>query len=138
METWGYEGLNIYVGSDGIGKVEFNNLYDIGETKTQQVNLKSFDEIMDIYEKMMLIQNADMGEILKSQVFHIDRITFGYSRIYEPFTDSTSGVLVPVWDFFGSFTSEYTEETYTNDFKYQSYLTINAIDASVIDRGLGY
>lgn len=138
METWGYEGLNIYVGSDGIGKVEFNNLYDIGETKTQQVNLKSFDEIMDIYEKMMLIQNADMGEILKSQVFHIDRITFGYSRIYEPFTDSTSGVLVPVWDFFGSFTSEYTEETYTNDFKYQSYLTINAIDGSVIDRGLGY
>lgn len=139
METWGYEVLNIYVGSDGIGKVEFNNLYDIGETKTQQVNLKSFDEIMDIYEKMMLIQNADMGEILKSEVFHIDRITFGYSRIYEPSTDSTRGILVPVWDFFGSFTSEYTTgETYTNDLKYQSYLTINAIDGSVIDRGLGY
>ena len=139
METWGYEVLNIYVGSDGIGKVEFNNLYDIGETKTQQVNLKSFDEIMDIYEKMMLIQNANMGEDLKSEVFHIDRITFGYSRIYEPSTDSTSGILVPVWDFFGSSTSEYTTgETYTNDLKYQSYLTINAIDGSVIKRGLGY
>lgn len=139
METWGYEVLNIYVGSDGIGKVEFNNLYDIGETKTQQVNLKSFDEIMDIYEKMMLIQNANMGEDLKSEVFHIDRITFGYSRIYEPSTDSTSGILVPVWDFFGSSTSEYTTgETYTNDLKYQSYLTINAIDGSVIKRSLGY
>lgn len=139
METWGYEVLNIYVGSDGIGKVEFHNLYDIGETKTQQVNLKSFDEIMEIYEKMMLIQNANMGEDLKSKEFHIDRITFGYSRIYEPSTDSTSGILVPVWDFFGSFTSEYTiGETYTNDLKYQSYLTINAIDGSVIDRGLGY
>ena len=44
---------------DGIDQVEFINQYDIGQVKTERVNLKSFDEIMDIYEKMMLIQNAD-------------------------------------------------------------------------------
>ena len=67
-------------------------------------------------------------------------------RIYEPATDSKSGVLVPVWDFFGSFEGFYTEEqqvqgapeTFGNYDTNMSYLTINAIDGSVIDRGLGY
>lgn len=36
---------------DGIDQVEFINQYDIGQVKTERVNLKSFDEIMDIYEK---------------------------------------------------------------------------------------
>lgn len=138
METWGYEKLNIYVGTDGICKVEFVNLYDIGETKTNQVKLKSFNEIIDIYEKMMQIKYAVGEEPVKYREFNIDRITFGYSRIYEPSADSKSGVLVPVWDFFGSITSEYADEVYTNSVKYQSYLTINAIDGSAIDRGLGY
>lgn len=56
------------------------------------------------------------------------------------------GVLVPVWDFFGSFEGFYTEEqqaqgapeTFGNYDTNMSYLTINAIDGSVIDRGLGY
>ena len=52
---------------------------------------------------MMLIQIADTLNSEDGRVYHIERITFGYSRIYEPATDSKSGVLVPVWDFFGSF-----------------------------------
>ena len=146
METWSYERLDFCVTEDGIDQVEFINQYDIGQVKTERVNLKSFDEIMDIYEKMMLIQNADTLNSEDGRVYHIDRITFGYSRIYEPATDSKSGVLVPVWDFFGSFEGFYTEEqqaqgapeTFGNYDTNMSYLTINAIDGSVIDRGLGY
>lgn len=146
METWCYERLNFYVTEDGIDQVEFINQYDIGEVKTERVNLKSFDEIMDIYEKMMLIQNADTLNYEAGRTYHIDRITFGYSRIYEPSTDSRSGVLVPVWDFFGSFEGKNTEEqkaqgapeTFGGYDKKYSHLTINAIDGSVIDRGLGY
>ena len=146
METWDYERLNFYVTEDGIDQVEFINQYDIGKVKTERVNLKSFDEIMDIYEKMMLIQNADTLNYEDGRNYHIDRITFGYSRIYEPSTDSRSGVLVPVWDFFGNFEGMYTEEqksqgapeTFGNYDKKCSHLTINAIDGSVIDRELGY
>ena len=96
METWSYERLDFCVTEDGIDQVEFINQYDIGQVKTERVNLKSFDEIMDIYEKMMLIQNADTLNSEDGRVYHIERITFGYSRIYEPATDSKSGVLVPV------------------------------------------
>lgn len=101
---------------------------------------------MDIYEKMMLIKNADYMENAKELTYKIDRIVFGYTRIYEPKSDSRSGVLVPVWDFFGSYEGTYKEEaeweTGSENFlyapQYESYLTINAIDGSVIDRGLGY
>ena len=46
-----------------------------------------------------------------------------------------SGVLVPVWDFFG--TQAFDDITIGQD-GYQSLLTINAVDGSIIDRDLGY
>lgn len=142
METWGYEILDITVTKDGIDTVLFCNQYDIGDVKTENLKLLSFDEIIKIYEKMMLIQNADILNYESERAYNIDRITFGYTRIYEPSSDSTTGLLVPAWDFFGSFEShaEYDGEQYDtiNAMQYQSYITINAVDGSIIDRGLGY
>lgn len=142
METWCYERVDLYVTKEGIDSAELINLYDIGETRTEQLELMSFQEIMEVYEKMMLIQNADVINYESSRTYRINQITLGYSRIYEPATDSQSGLLVPVWDFFGEFESVWEEngEEYENNnaTQYQSYLTINAVDGSVIDRSLGY
>lgn len=118
--------------------LEFDNRYDEGEVKTENLKLLSFDEIMKIYEKMMLVQNADILNYEQERTYHINRITFGYTRIYEPASDSKTGLLVPAWDFFGDFENTSEGTTYTNNMTYQSYLTINAIDGSIIDRGLGY
>lgn len=145
-ESWLYEKLDFCVTDEGIDNVKLIDQYDIGKTKTENVKLKSFDEIMDIYEKMMLIKNADYMENAKELTYKIDRIVFGYTRIYEPKSDSRSGVLVPAWDFFGSYEGPYKEgeeeeggsENFLYAPQYESYLTINAIDGSVIDRGLGY
>ena len=113
----------------------FRTQYDIGETRTENIKLLPFSEIMKIYEKMMQIQNADVLNSEDSRTYRIDRITFGYTRIYEPSTDSRQGLLVPVWDFFGSFEVP-GRETYVEP--NQSFLTINAADGSVINRELGY
>lgn len=51
---------------------------------------------------MMIVTNADNLTYENSRVFNIDRIVLGYARIYEPSTDAHTGLLVPVWDFFGS------------------------------------
>lgn len=137
VETWSYEKLDFYVAEEGIDRIEFQNQYDIGEIQTENVKLLPFSEIVKIYEKMMQIQNADVLNYEDSRTYHIDRIVFGYSRIYEPSTDSGQGILVPVWDFFGSFEvtgREYTGYTEPN----QSFLTINAVDGSVVNRALGY
>ena len=144
METWAYARLDITVSKDGIEKVEFLNRYDIGEVKTENLELLPFDEIIAIYEKMMQISNADVLNYEKERSYHINRFTFGYGRIYEPSADATTGMLVPVWNFFGTFDSAYEGEdgqvdTYTGSKdQYTSQLTINAVDGSVIDLGLGY
>ena len=65
--------------------------------------------------------------------------------------DKDSYLLIPVWDFFGSCTDKYPDDYEdvmqiglddNNEITYKEFarslLTINAIDGSVIDRGLGY
>lgn len=50
--------------------------------------------------------------------------------------------MVPVWDFLGTKVIDHnnTGEAYTDSFggPYESCLTINAMDGTVIDRDLGY
>ena len=88
------------------------------------------------------IPNTCLMSVTQISVYNIDRIVLGYARIYEPSTDAHTGVLIPVWDFFGSMTSEseYNGETESNTSKdpNESFLTINAVDGSIIDRDLGY
>ena len=64
----------------------------------------------------------------------------GYSRIYDPVTDNDTGLMVPVWDFFGGFDckGDGYDEKDPGERSTQSHMTINAIDGTVIDRGVGY
>ena len=147
---WGYESLDIYVTGDGIAEIGFGNQYDIGENKVENLELLPFSDIMAIYEKMMLIQNADVltdkraegediGEPLQAKNIYVDRIVFGYTRIYDPQSDNRTGLLVPVWDFFGTYEMSYDGEEMcsVNDVD-KSFVTINAVDGTIIDRWLGY
>ena len=72
----------------------------------------------------------------------IKDVRLGYTRIYDPGADNTTGLLVPVWDFFGSreIHTEYEGEAieYTIGDKSMSHLTVNAVDGTIIDRSLGY
>lgn len=147
---WGYESLDIYVTADGIDEIRFANQYDIGGKKAENQELLPFSDVMSIYEKMIILQNADaladkraegedIGEPPQMKNIYIDRITFGYTRIYDPQSDGGSGLLVPVWDFFGTYEISYDGENLisVND-PDKSFLTIHAADGTLIDRWLGY
>lgn len=140
LQPWSYERCDVIVGDDGIQKVEIFNPYDVGEIQTKQVKLMSFDEIIKIYEQMMEISNANISEMGDKRTYHVKKIALGYTRIYNPNTDSDTGLLVPAWDFFGGFDFEGQGYSGTDSGEYstQSYMTINAIDGTVIDRELGY
>lgn len=153
IKPWCYETLDVYVTKDGIDMVSFINQYDIGDTKVNNLELMPFADIMAIYEKMMTIQNADVltdkrasgedvGAPLNARTYRVDRIVFGYSRIYDPQAGNSAGLLVPVWDFFGEYESDYGEGekmggTLVRE-EHRSFLTINAVDGTVINRGSGY
>lgn len=74
----------------------------------------------------------------EKRVIHIDRIKFGYMQYAQKNSDSQ--MLIPVWDFFGY------EESFAYDGSVvdkvlnsqRSYLTLNAVDGSIIDRQVGY
>ena len=146
----GYEVLDIYVTSEGIDEICFTNQYDIGERKVENLELLPFSDIMAIYEKMMLIQNVDalidkreeardIGEPLQAKNIYVNKITFGYTRIYDPQSNNHTGLLVPVWDFFGTYEPSYDGQNMisVNDVD-KSFITINAVDGSIVDRWLGY
>ena len=78
----------------------------------------------------------DNGSIISNDIY-IQKITLGLMQL--PVKNENSWQLVPVWDFFGYYETEYQSGAsvmhYMND---KSILTINAVTGSVIDRNLGY
>ena len=120
--VWGTEELTFIVTDEGVVQFEMLNPLNIDETVTEYTKMKDFESIMDIFKRMILIVYANVpeGEVRKIE---IDRIELGLMRILEPDT-LDSGVIVPVWDFYGP--------------SGETYLTINAIDGSTIDRTAGY
>ena len=141
METWSYESLCFYVDKDGIESMTYSNPYTIGKIKTENLNLLSFSEVMKIYEKMMVVTNADNMQYENSR----SMILIGSFLVMPEYMSrllTHTQVFDPRLGFFGSMTSEseYNGETESNTSKDQneSFLTINAVDGSIIDRNLGY
>ncbi len=140
LTPWGYERCEIIIGDNGFQEVEIFNPYHVEGVQTEHVKLMDFDSIMKIYEQMMEVSNADIGEFETQRTYHVNKIKLCYSRIYDPNVDNRAGVLVPVWDFFGGFDAEIDGHYEQNNGEHskQSFMTINAIDGTVINRDLGY
>lgn len=98
----------------------------------------SFTEIQDIFQKKIIVNKADYSEY--GTDLKITEVRLGLARITEQ-NNLESGLLIPVWDFFGTATYYYETgelKSYTESVSGKSYLTINAIDGSIIDRRQGY
>ncbi len=99
------------------------------------VSLLSFDDIMKIFQKQIFMNvYLDAGY---PETMHITNIRLSYMRMRKP--DSKDYYLLPVWDFLGYCTDEDVDDLMSRSwYENQSFLTINAIDGSIIDRNVGY
>ena len=120
--VWGTEKMTFIVTDEGVVQFEILDPLDMNETVTEYTKMKDFESIMDIFKRMILIVYANVPEG-QVRTIGIRRIELGLMRILEPDT-LDAGVIVPVWDFYGE--------------GGETYLTINAIDGSTIDRSVGY
>lgn len=134
IEGWAYEKLSFLVDDSGIIYMSWTNPYDVTEILTEDSVLLPFNQVMETFEKMIVVTNADSQA---NTTYDIDRITLGLARITDTQTRE-QGLVIPVWDFFGTLTVEDGEKTFLGDNPTETRLTINAIDGSIIDRGLGY
>ena len=127
-----YESLYVDVGADGIFTMDWEYPIEITGMIDEDCELLSFEKIMDIFG-MIAPLTIQPYEYEANNNLYIKRAVLGYMCVQErnnPFAYR----LVPVWDFFGERTIG--RERY--DTHNWSYLTINAIDGTIIDRDLGY
>jgi len=133
--AWQYEAITVIIDSTGIQEFNWNSPYTEPEIVTNDTNLLSFAEVQQVFEKMMLI-NYSAYEI--GMQIDISSVQLGLKRVTNS-EERDAGVLIPVWDFFGRITALPDDgEPYLFGRADDSLLTINAIDGSIIDRGLGY
>lgn len=132
---WPVECVEVRVSDDGIVGFDYNAPLVLDETVVAQSGMKTFDEIKDIFEQMVLVTHARTGTENdapeENTVILVDSVVLGYARISEADSFDT-GLLVPVWDFRGTVTNPY------GYIETGSILTVNAVDGSIINRTAGY
>jgi len=141
---WGYEDMTFAINDSGIVGFSWRSPYKVTGTVTTDSNVLSFVDCMNIFDSMSLAVNAWDGYAndnpnLTGVEINVNRIQFGLDRVTEQ-NKRDSGLLVPVWDFFGTVTyiSEVNGQTQKTSMNSEPVLTINAIDGSIINRSLGY
>lgn len=139
---WGYEQISIWVDDTGIYRFDWVSPYKIGKTLVENAQLLSPDIIKDNFDKMIINNNAFIVDEmdLRSLTIEISQVFLGLQRIAEQ--DSVdSGLLVPIWSFFGTLRYELSDgtiETYDSLVQANPLLVINAIDGTMVDPIKGY
>lgn len=130
---WPAEKIEFRINDSGIVGFDYISPICIEETVVDTSAMKPFEEVCDTFEKMIAVTNADEYSVVE---LDIDRVKLGYAIVSEQDSYDT-GLIVPVWDFFGVKKTMSNGEMKASE-RYQPHLTINAIDNSIIDRELGY
>ena len=94
------------------------------------------DEIKRIFKEQILYQRTWSLSETSDSMIEIKTVKLGLMRIKMKDTDTY--VLLPVWDFIGKWSQTDENGRTTTSAEDVSFLTINAIDGSVVDRYLGY
>ncbi len=146
---WEYENMSFMIDRQGIIGFSWESPLKVTDTVVENAALLPFEKIMEIYLNMvntkfaaaMNITDPDLkyGAMTQNQ-YDIDRIELTLQRIQEP-NVWDSALLVPVWNFYGVNTHTEVEdyiEFHESTYVYDSMLSINAVDGTVIDRSKGY
>ena len=139
---WGFESCTFTITDNGIESFNWFSPYAYGDVTTEKSALLTFDRIDEIFRKMMLVKYdlTSGSNGLTSATYRIDRVALEMSRVTNN-KSSEKGLLVPVWNFYGTFDFTYDNgHTYGSD-ELQGFpnplLRINAIDGTVIEPRYG-
>lgn len=134
---WPPEEIRFVYTDSGFAGFEWINPWQVEELSAEAVFLMPFAEIRDIFQEMIFKINLDgFSEAGDKVEIRVDEVRLGYMRIQETGEEDMIGTLVPVWDFFGSRSCRNAagEVKYVTDNAYESLLTVNAMDGTIIER----
>lgn len=138
--VWPYENMTLVYNKDGFVNFIWGNPYEIEKVSDEYLFLLPFSEIQNTFEEMIIKKYQDWvnGAEMKMD-FRIDEVRLGYMRVRED-GNAGEGTMIPVWDFIGTrgITYEGEKAAYDEGSVFQSWLTINALDGTIISRESGY
>ena len=136
--SWWYESLVFWVNGNGIVTMLWDSPIEVLETVLEDAQLLSFSDIQQTFERMMRVKYAPQAKY-STLDFQINRVTLSLHRIVEQ-NSNEFGLLVPAWNFYGKSTESHMlgDEQQVTERVGESFMTINAIDGSVIDNRKGY
>jgi hypothetical protein len=142
---WEYESFEILINDDGVLTFEWWSPLDITETVVENSALMPFERIREIFEQRLrdTYEPRAKEDYVVDMTINVTRVSLELQRIAEQ--DSIeNGLLVPAWNFYGTMFERNKgegDEIYENKNGFdvpQPLLTVNAVDGSVIDTGMGY
>jgi hypothetical protein len=135
---WAAEEIEVMVNNNGIVSFQWDNPSTISDTVNQNVAILPWEDIKERAVQQFRIKNIGQyisGADQEKLSVKIDNITLGMMHIAKK-DNQNEFMYIPVWDFFGKHI--YGSDSYSLSERAYSILTVNAIDGSIIDRGLGY
>ena len=146
MRAWMYEYITLDITKDGIKCFAWFSPHTEPVQLIDDAKLLPFDRIAEIFARMILVKNSDVlyanarNGFTTIRNFQITKARLTLMRIRNK-DNFDEGLLMPVWDFSGTEHFEYDgwdNYGFTGDNVERIFLTINAVDGSLIDRELGY
>ena len=147
-EMWKDEYIKVMVDDTGIVLLQWVSPANIIETFDDNVTLLSFNDMIQKFIQQLQTSGAyALNDKIVKREFTINEIRLGYAKVARQ-NNPDQYLLVPAWDFFGTcknyMAKDILDPSYDqdnaiveNNFR-QSFMTINAIDGSIINRNLGY
>ena len=144
-QNWNYECCYFFVSDEGIQTFQWSSPNTYLETITEETAMLPFSRIDEIFRKMMLVKYENStAECSSCKLFSyaVNRVALEWQRVFEQGSNN-KGLLIPVWNFYGSFDFQYTNGDHFGSSEVEQgfpepLLTINAIDGSIIDLREGY
>lgn len=118
------EKISFLVSDDGIVAMEYQNPMEEVKQLAENVELLSFDKVLDSAYAYLEVMYDDEGTAAKQKSTTIGQIELNLARVQNPNAENEFTML-PVWDF---------RRKGSN----QVLVTVNAIDGSILNRDTGY
>jgi hypothetical protein len=141
IQNWSYENFSMTLCNKGILIFGWYSPYTLTETVTDDSEMISFNDAVDIFESTFRIKYDQKdfnrnGEVVKA--------TLSLRRIMEQGGGAGKGLFVPVWDFYGSITplpnpsGIIISDGGNAEDRVRNLMTVNAVDGTIIDLAKGY
>ncbi len=146
-KEWAYETLEVRLDDSGLLGFSWVSPLAVGAVEVERATLLPFSSILTVAKNMLAVVNEPLESDLATYsacTIVIDHITLSLQRVSDA-NSVEQGLLIPVWNFYGQEnyvlsggTEVQRAETVPVGLREEPYLSVNAIDGSVISKTSGF